>query len=1638
MSAQVIGILVTGITIQLVFGQQQHCFQAYECANETTSEAYQTSSVNIYGYKGHYGVSSFIISTEKVYCQGAYSCSEASLIQAKFVWCAGALSCHQVSNIQVGTPPGVSTTWSSLITYGANALSYSTVSDADKRGIDCWGEQGCAHSIIRAPGDTISAWGAYSLLNTTIDSINGASTITIWFSGYFAGFGTNIICRTNQTCIINCNQPMGCAHLKLNCSNNCIINGIINDNISLHDALLYDSLTISQANDASCSSQVDAMTFDDYKERFEVLDVLNNTYGGPVCCRGVYSCLSNNIRYTSASPNDAIICSGYASCYGSQIYSNGPVFCSARSSCSGSSIITTGTTYCQADGSCRGAFISQSSPIYCAGAGQYPSCRQSFIESNGVDLDLYLTGYRSGQEATVHCSSSDHCSFFCYGFMACYNLKIVCDGTCTIHCDAHCPKNGTLNPSPAPTSTPTSATTIPTSAPSQPTFPPSLDPSSNPSPWPTVPPTAMPTTATNQPTMSPSFDPSSNPTAMPTTVTNQPTLIPSFEPSSNPTVSPTVPPTAIPTTATNPPTMSPSFDPSSNPTVFPILAPSAAFDVSFPGNGIPISAHSFLGDPYGRFQASIDIMIYDETNVLGINALCSECFIWQYRSMSDGEGVWIDIEPANSNDISVYNTHVITMNGTATYQSRLTIQSSRRLNAGHCFTPDSDNSRIFTPGNIYELRLQFTVDREYRVSSISNALSIETNSLPSGGVCVIQDLSNVEPLKPFHVLCDGWDNETHLEYNALHKDVWINRGSFVDNATELEGIAPVGNVSITIMIKQKDVDNAITCYDIDASFQTISGRSNATSNILSDIATITNTTSLSDHLDIAVSIFTVIQEMYDEELTTQDEAAYVVDAMVHNIVDGSGVLDIVINIRNNSDISWVVLDGDDLIAEMTTIAALTSNPDIVDANTTVTLLVETYLSQIFEAIDVFIATTDGDIQHYLYVIAQQCQELIENLESALAQLINTTDHEMMNHLNYLTQAMVDYATLAASKALSRSDVGESFVYKSAQNNKAIMARKFDANIIDFTDETITEKDLILPQCGHMQQMIELPLPFMKQHDGLFDCVFMASSKANFVSKQNRTQQSDTITINLYDDEQDNESRRRRLIEFESDACFPYLITMGLKDSYNNMDMSLDHESRFPSCDFWNVTDSLWDTAGCFVYNITNATVTCGCTHLTTFSVKDDHFIPEATIVTEIDWREFTFYNLYHYPTVWLTCASLFVVFVIICWINPLSSKINTRSILAFEDIIYKSVQEEKLWADIAGKEIKYITDHMPNQHLLGRGIAKVAPTSDAKKSICHLQLKLFAAYLRNDHSLLSVFQRSAGTNFSVKQRLGCFFMYLCTVMVTTGTFYGLEQSNPMQDIVASFVISLFGTAPTFIVKKMFEKAKPLEIRSTKHEHVADRSDETQISDTTDTNEGGRTTPVPSRASQTWDMKAFMAERGEVTISVFDAQIKKFYDQDNERHKIQAVSDIRKLLFDEMFPLPRAFKTIAWILLIIWSFLACATAIVYGFKFDLEAQQKPNADNSHFDLYQNEECWNTSLSLQIEMDLSKKQFLNDYVEQQAKNASSYGGSDARSWLFSVFESLITSLILWQPLTVYVVTWIKIWMFSWNLRMKVGPG
>merc|ERR1719361_2442878 len=100
--------------------------------------------------------------------------------------------------------------------------------------------------------------------------------------------------------------------------------------------------------------------------------------------------------------------------------------------------------------------------------------------------------------------------------------------------------------------------------------------------------------------------------------------------------------------------------------------------------------------------------------------------------------------------------------------------------------------------------------------------------------------------------------------------------------------------------------------------------------------------------------------------------------------------------------------------------------------------------------------------------------------------------------------------------------------------------------------------------------------------------------------------------------------------------------------------------------------------------------------------------------------------------------------------------------------------------------------------------------------MCYLNWGLYLINLRNDHTLLSVVQRTAGTNFSTRQRLACFFMYLSTIMVASAMFYGVEQQG-FGDITASFLISLFATAPVLATKQLFLKSKPTVIESQRHD-----------------------------------------------------------------------------------------------------------------------------------------------------------------------------------------------------------------------------
>ena len=581
------------------------------------------------------------------------------------------------------------------------------------------------------------------------------------------------------------------------------------------------------------------------------------------------------------------------------------------------------------------------------------------------------------------------------------------------------------------------------------------------------------------------------------------------EPEPKPTSEPTEPLT----------TDSPSSHPSSNPTEDPTTShPTEQEIVVNVTVGDVSSSTPYLTDPFGRFEASTVVLVDDESNMLGDVVDCYDCFVWQYQSEQESE--WNSFDIQGNDDLSVAITK-----SDDEYTSILVVQSIRRLNSGNCVDDELAENHIFQENMGYRLRMRFVSNTDYYVAEISNEFNITTNRLPSDGVCIIQNVDELLPLEPYNLFCDFWRKEpgTILEYNALIEGVAMSTAGYVDDARQLTGIAPVGNVTITVLVKEQDEYNAITCYEIRETFKsmlevinTVPDGSNDTTaevvdSVLDTIDNITSTNSLSENPDMAVSIHTVVEDMFKSNLTTADEAEEIIDDMVVNILETSTV------VASSNESGPVNVSGDAIITELATVSSITSNEEIVDVASTTTQLVEEYLPNIFEAVDLFIDTTvtsspdnassnassvsSTAVQDALYSIGEQSQELISNLEATLVNAVatssdnvsNVTDEEIES-VNTLSESLVDYATLAASTALAQSEIGETFNFEEVEvdENGTVVNAKTVAAVKIEADKSSSSSSR--PSIGSKTERIELPAAFVSEQEGTFDLAFVSSTR----------------------------------------------------------------------------------------------------------------------------------------------------------------------------------------------------------------------------------------------------------------------------------------------------------------------------------------------------------------------------------------------------------------------------------------------------------------------------------------------------------------------------------------------------------------
>ena len=161
-------------------------------------------------------------------------------------------------------------------------------------------------------------------------------------------------------------------------------------------------------------------------------------------------------------------------------------------------------------------------------------------------------------------------------------------------------------------------------------------------------------------------------------------------------------------------------------------------------------------------------------------------------------------------------------------------------------------------------------------------------------------------------------------------------------------------------------------------------------------------------------------------------------------------------------------------------------------------------------------------------------------------------------------------------------------------------------------------------------------------------------------------------------------------------------------------------------------------------------------------------------------------------------------------------------------------------------------------------------------------------------------------------------------------------------ITASFLISLFSTAPVLIVKQLYYNSKPkIEQSSTEEILVDDDSENENEDEDDDALDGGTSTKRGAQLAQlrmsttlTDALSVVQKNKMNTTIRQVNIALRRAQKNKSRTEKIALAESVRHTLYDSMYPLPRWGKKVAWTILILWSFACALIAVAYGIQFDL--------------------------------------------------------------------------------------------------------
>eukprot|EP01083_Nonionella_stella_P000067 189_1 len=1034
-------------------------------------------------------------------------------------------------------------------------------------------------------------------------------------------------------------------------------------------------------------------------------------------------------------------------------------------------------------------------------------------------------------------------------------------------------------------------------------------------------------------------------------------------------------------------TVPPTPKPTPNPTVFYSTTTEAAdhhsdvvFDV--------VDAYEegmMIYDVYGRIEISIKLWIQKD---LDSNTDCLECFEWWLREEEDKDYVSLNEDYGyGDNEITFYNTKsgLVMMDGVVydVIHSYLIISSIRTLHAGYCADPSQITDRILHAGGRYSLKL--------KVSGVeSEPIVLRTHSPPFGGQCVLYP----DESSGYMVNCSDWSSyasgNKELNYNILYEDVPLYTAPFVSNSSVLLAmIDGSGDAVITALIE--DDVSVTSCYDMVIAFPIINSSEYDIDGLTAKIS--------QNSLDV-VSIFSAIHGVLScsDCFTPSTYKTYydLIDTLFDVLLTSSVVL--------GADTNYSV-SLQDIVHELSIFIAATQGyigPDALQ------ILVHSYTPKLLKSIKLHLDSVD------MYAMSIQLHHLIHNLELYVSEL---SDMRMQQY--DFVDALTQNTLHASHLALLRSYPGEIFTYSLAY--KHMMAQKLKSNGQD---------DI---QCGFETEYIEIPKEISTAHM-VFDCSLL---------KIDSNASSSIISVNLYEDDNHIPINLYR----DTDHCDPYLIWFHLNVTqleHNNY--SLYEETVFPGCKAWNNSNDEWHDEECFVYDMNEADgiVTCGCTRLGTHRVISESLHLTPHVIASWNWRDISTHTLHDHWIGWMSVAVLFVITIGLGGLKWMDSTVN-RPILAYEDVIFLTKRNERMKNDISGKEIAYIERYLGcdgGEETFGEGMCG----RFAIKSLCMLHAKLFVVYLLDGHIFLSIFVRPSGSNISVRSRIGLFFMYLCTIMAVTAMFYGvhIDAYDDMNIVMVSVIISLTSALPVYCVQQLFVKSKPKSVRKKVflyedielqrvHSRKNTLDDDSILAYLRESHRDRAAQCIRQTEDEhanlnevySWSLSRIKRNSINEKIGTLDVAVDELRKTNSNVHRLQLVDDIRITLFNTLYPLPHRCKCVAWLLLICWTCFVALITVLFSLQFDLKYEAIPNPNVN--DAATNE-CWQNDKKLWIESQLS-------YQSIDALNAN-LSPSMAVRWSTGCCLSVLLLTLIFEPIFIYCTTWLKIWMFSHHLSMKMS--